>query len=293
MNDRNATGSTTFTWRATLVAAICIIAMSFGGAALAQSHDHAATVVVAHDYNFAGPAELTPGWHYVTLDNQGTEPHHLQFARLKEGATPDEFFAALQSEGESALRMVTMTGGVGIIPPGGSGEVLVDFTQPGIYVELCFVPNSEGVPHLALGMAGVVVVAGQAAEVPEPTADIEVRMSDFSYSLPSTITPGPHTWKIVNDGPQPHEMLVFRLNDDSTVGDFMAALATGDIAALPGEVFGGAQGLEAGLASYIDYDLPGGNYVVICLIPDPASGQPHVALGMVAKFSVADTAAGN
>jgi hypothetical protein len=33
-------------------------------------------------------------------------------------------------------------------------------------------------------------------------------------------------------------------------------------------------------------DLQPGEYVGLCFIPDPASGAPHVHLGMIAAFTV-------
>lgn len=269
------------------------LAAILGCAAVAQSHDHASTTVVGHDYSFEGPSELETGWHRITFRNEGTEDHHLQFARLNDGVTPEQFFAALQNEGEGAIRLVALTGGVGHIPPGASAAVLVDFTQPGTYVELCFIPNAEGVPHMALGMTGVVQVVGEQVDVVEPTADIEVQMFDFNYSMPATITPGVQTWKVINNGPQPHEMIVMKLNEGASIDDFLAAMATGDIAALPGRAIGGAQAMTVGYASYVDYDLEAGTYVAFCMVPDPATGQPHIALGMVAPFTVAEAAAGN
>ncbi len=262
--------------------------------ALAANHDHTqSTIVVSgHDYGFDGPSEVSVGWHPVKFENHGEEIHHLQFARLNDGVTPDQFFASLQSEGEAALRYTTLTGGVGVIAPGSSAETLVDFTQPGTYVELCFIPNAEGVPHLALGMTAVIQVTDPAAGIDEPTADIEVHMFDFAYTMPDTITAGLHTWKVINDGPQPHEMVVMKLNDGVTFDDFVKGMAEGgESGPMPGVPMGGAQGLQTGLASYLEYDLEPGTYVAFCQIPDQATGAPHIALGMVKAFTVA--AAGN
>lgn len=269
---------------------MALFAMVTTSSALAQhqEHAHATTVVLGQDYGFSGPSQIAPGWHYITFENEGQEVHHLQFARLNEGVSADEFFAALKSEGESALRLVTLTGGVAETAPGTSNETLVDFTQPGTYVELCFIPNAEGVPHLALGMTAVVEVSGTADSAEAPVADVVVHMFDFGYKMPATITPGLHVWQIINDGPEPHEMNVMKLNDGVTFDDFMKGLqAGGEDTPMPGVLMGGAQGLNNGLVSYIDYDLDPGSYVALCFIPDPATGKPHIALGMVTSFTVA------
>ncbi len=270
--------------------AVVLFAGVITGSALAQNQEHAheTIAVIGQDYSFAGPSQIAPGWHYITFKNEGKEVHHLQFGRLNDGVSTDDFFAALKSEGEAALRFVALTGGVAETAPGTSNETLVDFTQPGTYVELCFVPNAEGVPHLALGMTSVVQVSGTLDSVEVPTPDVVVHMYDFGYKMPASITPGLHVWEVINDGPEPHEMNVLKLNDGVTFDDFMTGLAAGDDdSPMPGVLMGGAQGLNNGLVSYIDYDLDPGTYVALCFIPDPATGKPHIALGMVTSFTVA------
>lgn len=270
--------------------AVVALAALTVGSAFAQSQDpsHESTVVVGKEYSFTGPGQLTPGWHSITFKNEGKEVHQLQFALLNEGVTADQFFASLKTDGDSALRFVTLTGGVAETAPGTSAVTMVDFTKPGTYVELCFVATPKGVPHFALGMTGVVQVSGTPSTVTPPAADVDVHMFDFGYSLPSTITAGSHVWKITNDGPQAHEMNVMKLDDGVTFDDVKQKLEAGpaEEAAIPGTLLGGAQGLQKGLSSYIDFDLAPGTYVLYCNIPDPATGKPHVSLGMLASFTV-------
>lgn len=284
------------TWFLVVLAA-ALLTLLVTGVSTAQS-DHAghdAVNFTAHDYSFEGPSELSAGWQTVTLTNEGAEAHHLQFARLNDDVTPEQFFETLAAEGEAALRLATLTGGVGMIPPGQSAEVLVDFTQPGTYVLLCFLPNAEGVPHLALGMTDVLQVTGEAtdASAEEPAADLEIHMRDFAFDIPATLPAGPQTWKVVNDGPQPHEMILVKLNEGATFEQFVAELETNGEANLPGVPIGGAQALNAGLASYLTYDLEPGDYAVICSVPDPETGEPHYMLGMAAGFTVEGATTGN
>ncbi|MFA5552384.1 MAG: hypothetical protein WDA03_12300 [Trueperaceae bacterium] len=120
-------------------AALALLVVAMLSAALAQDghSGHATTQFVAVDYAFEGPNQLGAGWHNISLRNDGAELHHLQFARLNDGVTPDQFFQALAEQGEAALALAALTGGVGIIPPGASAEVLVDFTQPGTARTCC------------------------------------------------------------------------------------------------------------------------------------------------------------
>ena len=51
--------------------------------------------------------------------------------------------------------------------------------------------------------------------------------------------------------------------------------------------------LSPGRSMTVDYDLPGGQYVVLCFFPDPKmGGMPHAMMGMVGSFTVAKSLAG-
>lgn len=277
--------------RAALVFALGVLVASPAIAQTHGGHDYPQTTFVAADYRYEGPKVLRPGLHSIVLENVGAEPHHVQFARLEDGVSPDAFFGSLAEEGEAALRFVTLTGGVGMIPPGATAETLVEFPSEGTYVLLCFLPNAEGVPHLALGMADVIEVSGEATTAEAPAADVEVRMFDFAYSMPDTVRAGLTTWKVVNDGPQPHEMIVLKLNDGVDFAELLAHLQENGEHGMPAVPIGGVQGLTEGHAGYWTYDLVPGEYAVLCVIPDPETGQPHLALGMIAPFTVEASAA--
>ena len=111
-------------------------------------------------------------------------------------------------------------------------------------------------------------------------------MRDFAFDIPATLPAGAQTWKVINDGPLAHEMIVVKLNDGVSFEQFMAELAENGEAAMPGKPIGGAQALSPNLASFVSYDLAPGEYAVLCFIPDLETGVPHLALGMVAAFTV-------
>ena len=75
-------------------AALALLVAAMLSAALAQADHsgHATTQFVAVDYAFEGPNQLGAGWHNISLRNDGAELHHLQFARLNDDVTPDQFF---------------------------------------------------------------------------------------------------------------------------------------------------------------------------------------------------------
>jgi hypothetical protein len=66
------------------------------------------------------------------------------------------------------------------------------------------------------------------------------------------------------------------------LSDWLEAEEPGDVAT---SVAGLAR-LGPGQAAYLPVDLPPGRYVMHCLVADPASGQPHVELGMLRAIEV-------
>jgi hypothetical protein len=111
-------------------------------------------------------------------------------------------------------------------------------------------------------------------------------MMDFAYDLPKLLPAGAMTIKVINDGPEPHELNLLRLADGKTIEDVTAYLAAPD-GPPPFTPVGGMNGLDKGLSGFMETDLQPGNYAAICNIPSPkAEGHPHFTLGMIKPFSV-------
>lgn len=275
---------------------VSMLAVTVASAALAQEHaGHglATVAVTGVDFAFQGAEAVEAGFVNLTFTNAGQSPHHVQVARLNDDVTLEQLQAALQQGPLVALPLVELVGGVGILLPGQSQTVVTDLNRPGTYLELCFVENEEGVPHLVLGMMRVFQVtesSAQAAGQPDIRPDLVVRVLDFGFDIPERVPTGPQVWQVVNDGPQPHEMAMIRVLPGHTVAEVMAALQAGGEAATQGLAipYGGVQAMAIGLSGFIDLDLESGSYIVLCFVPDPASGQPHLALGMLSTFVAAD-----
>ncbi|MDB5046128.1 MAG: hypothetical protein JWQ08_2178 [Deinococcus sp.] len=264
------------------------------GPALAhQGHSHTspAVTIQSQDYKFVGPTSIPTGWTTFELRNAGKEPHHMQLVRLPSGMTQAAFLANLKQNEGAALASVEMVGGVGLLLPGQAQQVTLQLTEPGTYLELCFVPDAKGVPHLALGMVNAFQVTrapGTAAQAQPPKADLQVKLQDFGFELPKgvTITEGAQVWAVENAGPEGHEMLVFRLAPGKTMADVAAYMAKPE-GPMPMFPAGGAQAVTQGHTSYAHLNLTPGEYLLLCGIPSPANkGAPHAALGMIRPFRV-------
>jgi uncharacterized cupredoxin-like copper-binding protein len=191
-----------------------------------------------------------------------------------------------QGEGP-ALALVKQMGGVGVIAPTGSAQVVINLTA-GNYVLICFVPSpSDGVPHLAKGMIkSITVKESSAAAVAELAADLTVTLKDFAFDLPETLPAGPTTIKVVNNGPEAHEMNLLLLGEGKTPEDVMQYLGAPN-GPPPFTPVGGMNGLDVGSTGYVEFDFKPGTYVAICNIPSPVNeGHPHFSLGMIKAFTV-------
>ena len=239
----------------------------------------------ARDYSYEAPDTLPSGWVTIRMMNHGPEPHHGQLLRLNDGVTFQAFSQALQQEGEAALRLTTLVGGPGAIDAHHTDEVTLDL-KPGSYVVACFVPSPDGVRHLEKGMIKPIEVTSTDPSTAKPPATQgKFMLRDFSFEMPDRLAAGRASYEVANAGPQPHELVVVKLGQGKTVADVMTWYRAPS-GPPPFEAVGGINGLSAGETGYMTLDLQPGAYAAICMVPDPASGQAHLHLGMVRAFAV-------
>jgi hypothetical protein len=110
-------------------------------------------------------------------------------------------------------------------------------------------------------------------------------MRDFMFDGPDTVPAGQVTYRVVNSGPQPHELNILRLAPGATPVDVLTWQPDQGTPP-PFEAVGGMNGLSQGESDYMTLDLEPGTYVAICNIPDPGTGLPHARLGMIRQFTV-------
>lgn len=152
----------------------------------------------------------------VKLNNTGKETHHAQFVRLNDGVTLAQFQQALQEAAAAQFQgpavgkvfaAVTFQEVPASTAPGKSSEVSLSLAQ-GSYVMLCFLPDPQGVPHVAKGMIKPFNVTTAAATQPTlPKAAGTVELNDYAFTtIPSDLKVGKHTWAVTNKGKEIHEM---------------------------------------------------------------------------------------
>jgi hypothetical protein len=258
------------------------------GGAAGASTTPPEVVVTAADYSFSAPAEVPAGMTQLTIDNTGKELHHIALYRLAEGKGFEDFAAATASnDGSEPLpEWVVPTGGPNAAMPGARTSSFVDLEES-YYVLLCGIPDAEGTPHFQLGMVRPLRVgpAGDTvAEAPEPDATIQG--TDFAFGLESSMTAGDHVINFENNGQQPHELTLFKLDEGAEVMEIPAAFAPGGSGRPPATAEGGVVEVAPGDAQSFPVALSAGRYGVLCFLTDPASGKMHFELGMAAEFEV-------
>jgi len=231
----------------------------------------------------AAPDSITAGWTRIRVEEDGAG-HIIVVFQLPDSATNSElasFLAALDTARATPMP-ATALGGQEV---GDTGEVVIRLA-PGKYVLGCVARGAGGHRHASTGemKALVVTEAGPARDGDEavPHATQDVRMVDFAYVGTERWPAGSHLLRVENRGGQDHQLRLARLRDGSTLQDWVGADDPGAYAT----TIAGVARLGPGADAYLQVELPRGEYVLYCLVPDAVSGRPHVALGMFRAIHV-------
>lgn len=268
-----------------LLAALAACAPKPGAAPAAAPQE---VTFVATEFAFTGPDTIAPGFTTVHLVNQGTQDHHLILGRLDDGKTLQDLMTFVKEHPSAEPPYLSWRGAANAVATGGSDGATVDLPA-GSYVAICFIPDpTDRRAHLTKGMIKEVTVAGTPHVAQAPEAHGEIRLKDFAFELPA-LAAGTHTFHVINDGPQTHELQLIRLNDGATSQDYLAAMGPDAKGPPPGVMLGGPGAYSRGLDGYWTVTLTPGSYVFLCFVPDPASGMPHMMKGMVREFTIPAT----
>ena len=118
------------------------------------------------------------------------------------------------------------------------------------------------------------------------TTEEAVTATEYEFDAPETLAAGEVTLNFENTGKEPHEMLVFKINDESTLEELLKLpqkeaqkhiTQIGGAFAKPGE--SAKKPVTAGVEP--------GRYGMVCFIPAPDK-EPHAFKGMVHEFEVTE-----
>jgi hypothetical protein len=181
---------------------------------------------------------------------------------------------------------VQYAGGPNAHPAGSRASATVNLTE-GDYVLICWIPDKNGVPHVALGMQKALTVrGGKAVKVSLPAPSVVVNQVDYQFAFSNRVEPGLQTIEVVNRGKQPHEIVVVKLFADATVHDVIASFEPGASGPPRGALVGGITGIEKGERVRFTGEFEPGRYGLICFFPDATDGRSHFLHGMTTEFTV-------
>jgi uncharacterized cupredoxin-like copper-binding protein len=241
--------------------------------------------IKATEFAFQAPDTIRAGLTKFRLVNAGRQLHHAQLVRLEDGKSIADLERALKQGGAPPSWMV-FAGGPNAPRPGGGVAIATEELEPGNYAIVCLVPGPDHQPHVMKGMLHPLTVlpaVGTAAS--EPSADIVVHMKEYGYQLSSPITAGEHRLRVEDDGSQPHELELVRLDSGKSVVD-LEKWVDAQQGPPPGDPLGGVATLAPGEQAFFSSDFTPGRYALICFVPDAKDGKPHFLHGMMQQFTV-------
>lgn len=248
--------------------------------------------VTMTDYAFDAPDTLQEGWTTFSLANNGDAIHAAQLVKLGDGTSVDEFreayARALANDGPWEV-MDLLGGIVGPFPKRGSTNGTLHLSV-GHYVWYCPLGFEDGGHHaVGRGMMRPFVVVprdGSAPPTAAPRPSVTITMVDYAFLLSASPAAGPHVFRVENQGPEPHEVVLMKLAPGKTLEDAQAWLGNFRGPSPFSAGLGGVSIHRAGDEAYFEADLTPGNYVLFCVITAP-DGRRHLEHGMIMQIAVA------
>jgi hypothetical protein len=236
--------------------------------------------IIATDSGFVLPGRIASGITEVRLINRGQLMHEGLFTHF---LTRDGSTAAYVESVRAGIDVPTFAedaGGPGLAAPGDSTTVWMDLV-PGHYGVTCWYAS-----HMREGQARDFDVIPSDSRAKPPTADITVRMLDYSYQFEGTWSVGNHRVLVENAGTEAHEFDPYRLEPGQTPADFIHWNESGHRGAAPAIALGGSGTFMPGHRVWLPLTLEPGRYFAFCEMPAKIGGQPHYRMGMVREFEV-------
>lgn len=239
---------------------------------------HLTATLTKKSIKVTGADNLRPG--RVTLSVKGNGV--VELAMFKRGYDATDFVTDVNKYGakndikalKHALANTLILGG---FQGGGSGTVVL--------------PRAGSYTPFALGQRGVVlgdpiVARGAKRSSSVPKTDGRILATTGPAWGGSSMLPasGRFLFKNKGDTDVPHFVVLQQVVEGTTTDQVLEFLQSGDEGQPPWGLPGGMEtgSISPGKSMTVDYDLPAGQYVVMCFFPDPKTGgMPHALMGML------------
>ncbi|MEO8634047.1 MAG: hypothetical protein ABI587_02110 [Gemmatimonadales bacterium] len=226
----------------------------------------------AKDLRFSVPDQVPGGLVRVRLVNLDQVWHEASIVRLDGAEASLTAYVAAARAGVEYPAFAVDQGGVSILAPGDSAEVILRLT-PGRYEVICWHRD-----HVLQGMGAEFRVGSPAPSEADPSAAHDVALRDFAIPAIAP-APGRELIHLQNTGPSEHEFIVLRLNDGASLADYMTWRASGELGPAPARPVAGSAALARGGEAWVEVTWTRGTYILLCLLED-STGTLHSSLGM-------------
>jgi hypothetical protein len=246
-------------------------------ASRAAAMPHIAATLTKKTIRLKGTDGLRPGRVKLSVKGRGV----VEFAMFDRGYDAADFVRDINKYGakndikalKRAVKNTTILGG---ISGGGTGTIVLP--RAGSYT-----PFSIGERGLVTGRDLVVRGAKRSSKTPKVDGKIIGKVGPSFGGSSSMPAKGRFAFK--NKADEPHFVVMQQVAEGTTTDTVLQFLQTDDGSApppwaLPAGLTTGT--LSPGRSMTVDYDLPPGQYVVMCFFPDPEMhGMPHALMGML------------
>ena len=239
---------------------------------------HVKATLTKKTITLKGTKGLRPGRVELSVKGKGT----VEIAMFKRGYDVGDFVKDVNKFGakndiKSLKRALANTQILGGFAGGGSGTVVL--------------PKAGSYTPFSLGERGVVtgdpfVVSGRARSTKAPKTDGTIIGTNGPAWAGSEHVPakGSLLFKNKRSTGVPHFLVLQQVVEGTTTDQVLEFLQSGDEGNPPWGLPGGMEtgSISPGHDMTVDYDLPPGQYVVMCFFPDPKmGGMPHALMGML------------
>lgn len=128
------------------------------------------------------------------------------------------------------------------------------------------------------------VAQAQPADLPTARV-VTVITHDFAFELPDVLPAGLTTFRLRNEGREPHHLMLYRLDPGRTLSDVLRALNAGGAHPAWMHAVGGPNAVPHGGVSTGTVRLTPGAYVAFCHVKSPDQ-RVHFAKGMMKSLTV-------
>ena len=239
---------------------------------------HLSATLTKKTIKLTGADALRPGRVKLSVKGAGV----VEIAMFKAGYDAADFVADTNKFGakndikalKHALANTQILGG---LSGGGSGTIVLP--KPGSYT-----PISLGERGVVVGKPFMVHGAKRSSSAPSTDGTIIAKNGPSWGGSSSMPAKGRFLLKNKANTGVPHFVILQQVAEGTTTDQVLEFLQSGDEGNPP---WGLPAGMETGSVSpgksmTVDYDLPAGQYVVMCFFPDPQmGGMPHALMGML------------